>query len=130
MYMCQLTPLNSQSDTGPTNDHTKPRARVAASATANTMDAVRGATLRGQRKERATFTTFHARTTTIPQPAILCVSMKTASSGEFDTSPKKPLTSSTAMSASRSVFAHGNLTCYHPYPELAEGLSIGIACTC
>ena len=33
--------------------------------------------------------------------------MNIASSGEPDTSPKKPLTSSTAIRTSRSVFAHG-----------------------
>ena len=40
-------------------------------------------------------------------PPILWTAMKIASSDAPDTSPKKPLTSSTAMSASSIVFAHG-----------------------
>ena len=75
-YMCQLTPLKSQNDTGPTNDQMKPSARVVASAAANTIEAVRGVALRGQRSDRTTLAIFHARTATIPQPAILCSSMK------------------------------------------------------
>ena len=50
----------------------------------------------------------------MPQPAILCARMNAASSGELDTSPKNPLTNSTAISARSMAFAQGYLISAHP----------------
>ena len=108
--MCQLTPLNHAKVNGPAYDHANPRLRVTASRESRVSEAYWRGPERRLRTDDTMIATFQNSTATIANPAILWTAMKIASPADPDTSPKKPVTSSTSSRVRSTLFAQNDDT--------------------
>ena len=110
--MCQLTPLNQAKVNGPAYDHANPRLSVTASRESRNSEAYCLGPERRLRSDDTMIATFQNNTATIAKPAILWTAMNMASPADPDTSPKKPVRSSTSSSVSRMLFAQKDFIPY------------------